>query len=80
MKCCRSKTAKKIGADFHGTQHSWREAESGQARYFLSCDRKVTEMRQARCYRRLAKAHRSGYFSAMNPILFVEKVKTGEIE
>lgn len=52
----------------------------GQARYFLSCDRKVTEMRQARCYRRLGKAHRSDYFSAMNPILFVEKMKTGEIE
>lgn len=52
----------------------------GQARYFLSCDRKVTEMRQARCYRRLAKPHRTGYFSAMNPILFVEKVKKGEIE
>jgi predicted nucleic acid-binding protein len=52
----------------------------GQARYFLSCDRKVTEMRQARCYRRLAKPQRTGYFSAMNPILFVEKMKKGEIE
>lgn len=52
----------------------------GQARYFLSCDRRVTEMRQARCYRRLAKPHRVGYFSAMNPILFVEKMKKGEIE
>lgn len=52
----------------------------GQARYFLSCDRKVTEMRQARCYRRLAKPHRTGYFSAINPILFVEKMKKGEIE
>lgn len=52
----------------------------GQARYFLSCDRRVTEMRQARCYRRLAKPHRDGYFSAMNPKLFVEKMKKGEIE
>ena len=52
----------------------------GQARYFLSCDRRVTEMRQARCYRRLAKFLRVGYFSAMNPILFVEKIKKGEIE
>lgn len=52
----------------------------GQSRYFLSCDRKVTEMRQARCYRRLAKPLRVGYFSAMNPVLFVEKVKKGEIE
>lgn len=52
----------------------------GQARYFLSCDKKVTEMKQARCYRRLAKPYRTEYFSAMNPILFVEKMKKGEIE
>ena len=52
----------------------------GQARYFLSCDKKVTEMRQARCYRRLAKPYRTEYFSAMNPVLFVEKMKKGEIE
>ncbi|PYP82452.1 MAG: hypothetical protein DMF61_26410 [Blastocatellia bacterium AA13] len=52
----------------------------GQARYFLSCDKKVTEIKQARCYRRLAKPYRTGYFSAMNPILFVEKMKKGEIE
>lgn len=26
----------------------------GRARYCLSCDKKVTEMKQARCYRRLA--------------------------
>jgi hypothetical protein len=58
----------------------WTSIILGQARYFLSCDRKVTEMRQARCYRRLAKPHRVGYFSAMNPILFVEKMKKGEIE
>lgn len=51
----------------------------GQARYFLSCDRKVTEMKQARCYRRLGKPYRKEYFSAMNPILFVEKMKKGEI-
>lgn len=52
----------------------------GQARYFLSCDKKVTEMKQTRCYRRLAKPYRKAYFSAMNPILFVEKLKKGEIE
>jgi len=52
----------------------------GQARYFISCDKKVTEMKQARCYRRLAKPYRKEYFSAMNPVLFVEKMKKGEIE
>jgi hypothetical protein len=52
----------------------------GQARYFLSCDGKVTEMKQARCYRHLAKSYRKEYFSAMNPIRFVEKMKKGEIE
>ncbi|MCI0622694.1 MAG: PIN domain-containing protein [Acidobacteria bacterium] len=55
-------------------------AIKGQARYFLSCDKKVTQMKQARCYRRLTKPHRSEYFSAMNPILFVEKIRKGEIE
>ncbi len=52
----------------------------GQARYFLSCDKKVTEMKQARCYRRLAKPYRKKYFSAMNPVLFSEKMRKGEIE
>ncbi len=52
----------------------------GQARYFLSCDKKVTEMKQARCYRRLAKTFRKEYFSAMNPVLFAEKMKKGELE
>ncbi len=52
----------------------------GQARFFLSCDKKVTEMKQARCYRRLAKHYRKEYFSAMNPVLFAEKMKKGEIE
>ena len=52
----------------------------GQARYFLSCDKKVMEMKQARCYRRLAKPYRKEYFSAMNPVLFAEKMKKGEIE
>jgi hypothetical protein len=37
-------------------------------------------MKQARCYRRLAKTLRSEYFSALNPILFVEKMKKGETE
>lgn len=52
----------------------------GQARYFLSCDKKVTEMKQAKCYRRLAKTFRKDYFSAMNPVLFAEKIKKGELE
>ncbi len=52
----------------------------GQARYFLSCDKKVAEMKQARCYRRLARQYRKEYFSAMNPVLFVEKMKNGELE
>ena len=47
----------------------------GQARYFLSCDRRVTDMKRARCYRRLAKPHRKEYFSAMNPIIFVDEVE-----
>ena len=51
----------------------------GQARYFLSCDKKVTEMKQARCYRRLAKPYRNEYFSVMNPVRFVEKLQKGEI-
>ena len=52
----------------------------GEARYFLSCDTKITEMKRARCYRRLARSHRTQYFSAMNPIIFVEKMRKGEIE
>jgi predicted nucleic acid-binding protein len=52
----------------------------GQARYFISCDKKVTQMKQARCYRRLAKSYRTEYFSAMNPVLFAEKMKKGELE
>jgi predicted nucleic acid-binding protein len=52
----------------------------GQARYFLSCDKKVTQMKQGRCYRRLAQTHRQAYFSVMNPILFVEKMKQGTLE
>jgi hypothetical protein len=52
----------------------------GQARYFLSCDKKITEMKQARCYRRLAKTYRTEYFSAMNPVLFAKKMKNGELE
>ena len=52
----------------------------GVARYFLSCDKKVTQMKQTRCYRRLAKPNRHEYFSAMNPTLFAEKLKKGGIE
>ena len=52
----------------------------GKARYFLSCDKKVTQMRRARCYRRLLRSFRSDYFSVMNPIRFVDKMKKGELE
>jgi hypothetical protein len=52
----------------------------GQARYFLSCDAKVTQINQTKCYRRLAKSYRKDYFSAMNPVLFAEKLRNGEIE
>lgn len=52
----------------------------GGARYFLSCDRRITEMKQARCYRRLAPPGGQAYFSAMNPTLFAQKLEKGEIE
>jgi len=52
----------------------------GRARYFLSCDQKVTQMKQAKCYRRFAKSYCQTYFSVMNPIRFAEKMKTGELE
>jgi len=52
----------------------------GRAIYFLSCDKKITQMKQAKCYRRLAKSYRQTYFSVMNPIRFVDKMKKGELE
>ena len=52
----------------------------GQARYFLSCDRKVTQKKQGQCYRRVARLHRQEYFSVMNPILFVEKMEQEGVE
>lgn len=52
----------------------------GEARYFLSGDRRVIEMKRARCYRRLARGHRTEYFSAMNPTIFIEKMRKGQIE
>lgn len=52
----------------------------GQARYFLSCDKKVTQKKQGRCYRRVARTYRQEYFSVMNPILFVEKIEQGELK
>lgn len=51
----------------------------GGVHYFLSCDRQITEMKQARCYRRLTPPSRHAYFSAMNPRLFADKLKKGEI-
>ncbi len=55
-------------------------AITGRARYFLSCDNKVTQMTQAQCYRRLARDYQAEYFSAMNPIRFSDKLQKGEIE
>ncbi len=55
-------------------------AIQGYARYFLSCDDRTTQIRQARCYRRFARSHRDTYFSAMNPLRFAGKMKKGELE
>jgi predicted nucleic acid-binding protein len=55
-------------------------AAFGNARYFLSCDQKVTQKKQARCYRRLLRLQRNAYFSVMNPTRFVEKMHKGELE
>lgn len=74
---------KRIESDCHiGARDALHVASAiiGQARYFLSCDMRVTQMKQARCYRRLAKAYRSEYFSAMNPVLFAEKLRKRDIE
>lgn len=51
----------------------------GEARYCLSCDKTVTAMKHARCYRRLGKASRQTYFSVMNPRQFVERLQQGDI-
>lgn len=55
-------------------------AITGQARFFLSCDNKVTQIKRARCYRGFAKQRRAGYFSAMNPTRFAEKMQKGEFK
>ena len=52
----------------------------GNARYCLSCDNTVTQMKHARCYRRLGKSFRQTYFSVMNPILFVGRFEKGELK
>ena len=52
----------------------------GQARYFLSCDKKVTQKKQGQCYRRVVRTYHQEYFSVMNPILFVEKIEQGELK
>ena len=52
----------------------------GKARYFLSADQKITQMTQAKCYRRLIKPWHPDYFSAMNPIRFMNQLNTGELE
>ncbi len=49
----------------------------GGARFFLSCDNKVTQMKQARCYRTIGRSFRVEYFSAMNPVRFSEKLQKG---
>lgn len=51
----------------------------GQARYCLSCDKTVTLMKHARCYRRIGKSFRQAYFSVMNPRRFVERLQQGEL-
>ena len=52
----------------------------GEARFFLSCDSKVTQMKQARCYRKMGRGFRAEYFSAMNPVRFINKLEKGEVE
>ncbi len=52
----------------------------GNARYCLSCDTTVTQMKHARCYRRLGKSFRQTYFSVMNPIRFVGRFEKGELK
>jgi len=51
----------------------------GNARYFLSCDNKVTQKKQTNCYRRHAKGYHRDYFSVMNPTLFIEKLSKGKL-
>ncbi len=51
----------------------------GKARYFISCDKRVTQMKQAKCYRRLSRRYHKEYFSVMNPLLFAEKLRKGEL-
>jgi len=51
----------------------------GEAQYCISCDKTVTAMKHARCYRRLGKAFRHSYFSVMNPRRFVERLQQGEL-
>ncbi len=52
----------------------------GGARFFLSCDNKVTQIKQARCYRKIGRSFRLEYFSAMNPVRFSERLKEGDGE
>jgi predicted nucleic acid-binding protein len=55
-------------------------AMHGKARYLLSCDKTVTMMKHAKCYRRLGKSFRQAYFSVMNPTRFVKQFKKGDFE
>lgn len=52
----------------------------GNARYCLSCDSTVTQIRHARCYRRLGKSSRHTYFSVMNPIRFAGRFEKGDLK
>ncbi len=52
----------------------------GRARFFLSCDNKVTQMKQTRCYRNIGRSFRVEYFSAMNPVRFSENLQKGDGE
>ncbi len=55
-------------------------AISGNAQYFLSCDKHVIKARQRECYRRIAKCYRQSSFSVLNPAVFVEKMQRGELK
>ena len=52
----------------------------GKARYFLSCDQKVTQKKNGQCYCRLARVHSDNYFSVMDPVRFTKKLNEGDIE
>jgi hypothetical protein len=52
----------------------------GTARYFLSCDKQIIKVKASACYQRITKMDHRRHFTAMNPVLFVEKMKRGELK